>query len=900
MNSFIIDTVQKLKEKDISKSHFVLPSRRSAQAFSKELYKNKRESFLAPKIQSIEEFIESVADTNIISNLDTLFEFYKVYQEHTHPNKQEPLEQVYNWGQSIIQDFNEIDRYNIDAEQFFGNLKAIKDLEHWSKSEVKTDLVQNYIEFWNSLPRYYFALKQELKLKHKSYQGMAYLEAKANLPKYLEAHQKQIYFIGFNALNSCEEDMFKHVVQKNRGNIFWDIDQTLLSENTAGLFLRNYAKNWQIYKDKALSPSCNTFTDSKKINFYGVAKKIGQAKLVGQILSDLDEEELEQTALILGDETLLQPILNSLPKNVKNVNVTMGLPLASTSLTSLFEVMFKIRMLNEEVVYYESLISILAQPNMKEQFQRESIMIQKNLTVNNIIFQNKKEFFEKWDHLDAKFLKVIRTIIDTKDISVDEIIDKCLSVIEQLKPDDNQDNITLEYFFGFKKLFTKLKNLLNKSELIQDFKIFNQIYLDILSKETLDFEGSPYNGLQIMGMLESRVLDFKNVIITSVNEGILPAGKSQNSFIPFDLKKAYKLPTFKEKDAVYAYHFFRLIQRANHCHFIYNNSTSGIEKAEKSRFLVQLETFKAPKHTLQNITVSAKSDSKEKSLEAISKTPEMISKVKSLLHHGISPSALTTYIRNPIDFYQRYVLGLKDIEEMEQDITYSALGTIIHDCLDLLYKEFLDKELKPENIDKMLKACPQVIDELLEQKYQKDVLTFGKNLIDSEIAKQQVKRFLIQEKQTLKNNSIKIIELETTNVKLLDIQGLNFKIKLKGTVDRVDLYNSKLRITDYKTGKVEDKQLKIPEGWNDFIEDYTYSKAFQILFYALLKENQLDENSQAGIISFKNLKAEFMRCKSTTKPEDNLKELVKKFKLELEALILDILNPDIPFTEKSV
>ena len=840
MNSFITDTAQKFKDKDLSRSHFVLPSRRSAQAFSKELFKNKSDSFLAPAIQSIEEFIETVADTNIISKLDTLFEFHKVYKEHTNPDKQESIEQVYNWGQSIIQDFNEIDRYDIDAEQFFGNLKAIKDLEHWSKSDVKTDLVQNYIEFWNSLPRYYFALKQELKLKHKSYQGMAYLEAKANLPIYLEANQSQIYFIGFNALNSCEEEMFKYIVQENRGNIFWDIDQTLLKENTAGLFLRNYAKTWQIYKHKALTPSSNTFTDSKKINLYGVAKKIGQAKLVGQILSDLNEEELEQTALILGDETLLQPILNSLPKNVKNVNVTMGLPLGSTSLASLFEVMFKIRMLNDEAIHYESLISVTGHPNLKEQFQQESIMIQKDLTVNNIIFQNKEEFFEKWDHLDAKFLKVMHKIIDTKDIGVDEIVEKCLSIIEQLKPDDSEDKITLEYFFGFKKLFTKLKNLLSRSELIQDFKIFNQIYLDILSKETLDFEGSPYNGLQIMGMLESRVLDFKNVIITSLNEGTLPAGKSQNSFIPYDLKKAYKLPTYREKDAVYAYHFFRLIQRANHCDFIYNNSTSGIEKAEKSRFLIQLETFKAPKHTINNFTVSAKSDSKERSLETVSKTPEMISKVKSLLHHGISPSALTTYIRNPIDFYQRYILGLKDIEEMEQDISYKALGTIIHDCLDLLYKEYIGKELKPEYIENMLKAYPKLIDQLLEQKYQKDALAVGKNLIDSEIAKQQVKRFLIQEKQTLKDNSIKIIELETSNVKLLDIQGLNFKIKLKGTVDRVDLYNSKLRITDYKTGKVEAKQLKIPEGWNNFKEDYIYSKAFQNLFYARLKEDQLD------------------------------------------------------------
>ncbi|WP_019037192.1 PD-(D/E)XK nuclease family protein [Psychroflexus tropicus] len=899
MQTFIDDIASKFKEEDFSENHFILPSRRAAQAFSKALFHKKNSSFLVPKVQSIEEFIESISGITIITSLETLFEFYKVYKEETNPSKQEPIEQVYNWGQSIIQDFNEIDRYDIDADQFFGNLKAIKDLEHWSNSEVKTELVKNYIEFWNSLPRYYKALKEDLRSKHKAYQGMAYLEALHQIEDYLALNKKRYNFIGFNALNTCEEKMIELVVKKGRGQVFWDIDKSLLKENSAGMFMRSYAKNWSVYKEKELIPTCNSYNDFKEINLYGVSKKIGQAKLVGDVLSKLTTDELNHTALILGDETLLQPILASLPKNIENLNVTMGSPLANTSLAPLFNIIFQLRSLNEDYIYYEQLFEILDHPNIKNSFQEEVLWLKEHLKANNIVFQDKLELFKKIDHLSSEFLQLMNLTTNTSNCSVLEFLDNCLKLIELLKPNLSHNSLSLEYLFGFKKLFLKLENLMDKSELINDFKVFNHIYLDILSKETLDFEGSPFEGLQIMGMLESRVLDFKNVIITSVNEGILPSGKSQNSFIPFDLKKAYKLPTFKEKDAIYAYHFFRLIQRATTCHFIYNNATTGVERAEKSRFIKQLEIFKSPQHRINNYTVSAKRDHSETSLEVIHKTPKMIKKLKALLSYGISPSALASYIRNPIDFYNRYVLGLKDLEDLEEDISYKALGTVIHECLDLLYRSYQGKNILEDDVNLMLQKYPNIIDQLLEKIYQKDSLSRGRNLIDAHIAKHQVKRFLLKEKEHLKGNTLKILEVEGKHEKPLKIEGIDFEVKLRGTVDRVDLFNDQLRIIDYKTGKVEAIQLSIPKDWEEFSSDYKYSKAFQILFYALLKEESLSQDATAGIVSFKNLNAGYMKCKRA-KSNNNLLEFVNEFKGELSNLILEILNPEVPFTEKSV
>lgn len=898
MESFISKVVSKFKIDDLDESHFILPSRRAAQAFSKQLLQNQTESFLVPPIQSIEEFIESVARVKLITSLETIFYFYEVYKDCTHPDKQETLEQVYTWGQSILQDFNEIDRYQIDADQFFGNLKAIKDIEHWSKSDVKTDLVKNYIEFWESLPIYYHELKNVLKSQNKAYQGMAYQEAVLNIEKFINSTNKHYYFIGFNALNTCEENIFQHVVKQKRGKVFWDIDNYLLKEHSAGMFMRSYSKNWPIYSDKKLQPSTYSYSENKNINLYGVPKKIGQAKLVGDLVSKMTQKELSKTAIVLGDESLLQPVLNSLPNNISEVNVTMGLPLASTNPASLFDTIFKIRTLNQQDLHYKTLFELLEHPSLKKAYQKELQSIKKNINDHNIVFQLKEDFFQR-NPIDSALLKILKLSINTIDISVDEFLNNCLEIIELLRPNFHDDKLSLEYLFGFKKLFIKLKNLLNKTELINEFKVFHQIYLDILSSETLDFEGSPHQGLQIMGMLETRVLDFENIIITSVNEGVLPSGKSQNSFIPFDLKKAYKLPTYKEKDAVYAYHFFRLIQRAKDCHFIYNNSTSGIEKAEKSRFLTQLQTFKLPQHSITNYAVSANIDHNESKLKIVNKTPEVMAKLKSLFTYGISPSALTTYIRNPIDFYNRYVLGINDVDEIEEDISYKTLGSVIHDCLDLLYRSYKGKVLSETNLEQMLNSYPETITLLFEDKFQEEALRNGKNLIDFEIAKHQVKRFLTLEKKIVKNNVLKIIDLEKEDKKQLEVKGLDFKVKLKGTVDRVDVLNNQLRIIDYKTGKVETKQLNIPKDWQGFTEDYNYSKAFQVLFYALLKEESLGENAEAGIISFKNLKSGFMKC-SLPKSENSLKALVGEFKIELESLILEILNSEIPFTEKPV
>ena len=312
-----------------------------------------------------------------------------------------------------------------------------------------------------------------------------------------------------------------------------------------------------------------------------------------------------------------------------------------------------------------------------------------------------------------------------------------------------------------------------------------------------------------------------------------------------------------------------------------------------------MEIFKAPQHSVKNHTAVSNTQKRKTILKEVRKTPQMIEKLESLFQYGISPSALAAYIRNPIDFYRRYVLDIKEVDHIEEDISFRAHGTVIHDCLDFLYSNYKGKLLDSSDIDWMLKEYPNVIKTLFEKKFPKEALQNGKNLIDFKIAKQQIKRFLVQEKEVVKSNQVVILELENIAEKSITIDDIDFSIKLKGTVDRIDLCNNQLRIIDYKTGRVVSNDLKIAENWTDFIEDYKYSKAFQVLFYSLLKEEDLGENGVAGIISLRNLKSGFMTC-SQTKTNLNLKALLPDFKIQLKSLILEILDPEIPFKEKLV
>lgn len=903
MSQFLDDIIFKYDVNQLQNNCFVFPSRRSANAFKRRLSQmTKQDVFIFPEVLSVEEFIAEVSGLNYIDSLETVFELYDIYKKITPKDEQESFETFYGWSQTLIQDFNEIDRYIIDTPQFFNHLKDIKDVEHWSKGADQTKMVQNYLKFWETLPRYYQALREQLLNQQKAYQGLAYRVATENIESYAESKNKDFVFVGLNALNTAEIKLIRYLAEHKSAKVFWDIDQYLLEEHKAGEFMRTYAQSWSLYKNQPLEASTNNFSQKKDIKYYDVSKQIGQAKLVGQILSQLSEVELKKTALVLGDENLLQPILNALPDNVTKANITMGLALSQTSFASFFERILDWQVDQHQEIYHQDVLQIISHPMFKSIFFEEQKELNKQLLKANQIYISKERLFEVSHSISEKFSEQLQFIFhDYK--SVDSFLDKMFKLSVFFEKTYEDDQVRLLYLRGFQKVFEKIKTYNNSSNLITSFKTLKQVYKDILSQQTVDFIGDAYDGLQIMGMLETRVLSFERVIMTSVNEGVLPLGKTQNSYIPFDLKKQYDLPTYTEKDNVYAYHFFRLLQDVKEAHFLYNTDTEGMSKGEESRFLKQLKYFKRPQHQIQHFTGAATANVLHDELSKIEKTPEMISILKQRFERGISASALTTYIRNPLDFYKRYVLGIKETEEIEDTVSYRVHGNVIHKTIENVYKEYLDEVITAEHIKKILQTYEDELKKQFAKEFNEDAIKSGENLLHYEIAKQQTKRFLEQELQVVEKNELVLKSLESHKEIFLEDERLDLKVKMIGEIDRIDLLNDQLRIVDYKTGEVKPNQLILDaKKWEELISNYDYSKAFQLLFYALLCEDELTDQSIIGIITFKKLNAGLMEFKDKTNASNKFidQSVLDKFKEKLITLINEILDPNQAFEEKEV
>ncbi|GGK14455.1 hypothetical protein GCM10007962_05880 [Yeosuana aromativorans] len=921
MANFIFDVLKDLQNKnaDLSSITFILPSKRAGLFLQHQLSFVVKETMFLPKIWSIEEFVEELSQLKTISNTELLFEFYSTYSNLTKKDDVEPFDSFSKWAQILLQDFNEIDRYRIPQDHIFNYLSAIKETEnlHWSLEENQTDFIKKYLAFWNKLHTYYSHFTEVLLSRKSGYQGLIYREAVENLESYIQNSQDiRHVFLGFNALNTCEETIIQELLQNGLADIYWDIDEVFLNNpiHDAGLFTRAHKKNWSYFKNNPFNWITNNYSKDKNISVYGIPKNIGQAKFIGTLLNQLKTENtsLSNTAVVLGDETLLIPVLNSLPPNVDALNITMGFPLKSIPLASLFEYLFHIHKTDSQSFYYKDIINLVSHPFIRPLFYANdsdyaSKLIQ-TIEENNLIYISGQRIKEITDSTNTD---LIDTLLESWD-SIDFALKKCSQLILIIKShlDKNKlaNVLSLEYLFRFNELFNELSRLNSSYNHIKDVSTLYSIYKELLSSETLDFKGEPLEGLQIMGMLESRVLDFETVIISSVNEGILPAGKSNNSFIPFDVKLENNLPTYKEKDAVYTYHFYRLLQRAKNIHLLYNTEADVLTGGEKSRFITQLEIEGI--HNISHQIITPKVPSINPVLKVFEKTPLVLDALKAIAEKGFSPSSLTNYIRNPIDFYYQKVLKIKEYDNVEETVAANTLGTVIHNTLEDFYKTHIGRFLSIEDINNMKPLITKTVALHFKDVYKEGDITKGKNLIVFEIAKRYVSNFLDLEINDLKQgNTIKIIGIETEANAVIDFPELDFHIKIIGKIDRIDEYNGVTRIIDYKSGNVGQGDVEIV-NWEDITTDYKkYSKPFQILTYAYMMQfsGKLKFPIEAGIISFKNLKSGFLKFATKDRvgayaKKDTLitDETLEHFKVELKSLILEICNPDVPFTEKEI
>ncbi|MCZ4317720.1 PD-(D/E)XK nuclease family protein [Aequorivita viscosa] len=907
MQTFLQEALQDIENTgtNISEITCILPSKRAGSFLLNELKKNSNVTKFAPRICSIEEFIEDLSNIKIIDNTELLFKSYEAYLKTDTILNKEDFETYSTWATTLLNDFNEIDRYLIDPVPFFSYLASIKTLERWSVTNEKTELITNYLRFWESLPLFYNTIQNLLLKENIGYQGMVYREAAANIEHYINNNKNnKHFFIGFNALNTAEQHIIQELLEVDNTKIYWDIDRIFYNDtkHSASYFIRKYINEWPYFEKALPKIITENYGRPKQFQLVEVQKNIGQAKYVGELLATLSDEDLNKTAVVLGDENLLVPLLYSLPENVKNINLTMGVSLKNFPAVVFFEMLFTIQQRNVEILYYKDILSILNHPFGKSLIANSSD-ISENLTRENITHISVEDLIKLSNTSANEMLQLL--FKNWKDDS-DTAIISSIKIVEKLRKRHKYSTIESVVLLQLHTVFGKIEALNQKYPHLKTIKSVRTLFTELTATTSLDFEGDAFNGLQLMGVLETRVLDFENLIITSVNEGIFPSGKSNSSFITYDLKQQFNLPLYSEKDAIYTYHFYRLLQRAKNITLLYNNHAEGINTGEKSRFIRQLEVELQPNHTLKKQILSPKVHIKKQELREIKKTDPVMQRLREIAAKGFSPSALTSYIRNPLEFYFQKILRLNEFEEVEETVAANTLGTIVHDTLEKFYQPLESKVLTVQYLQEIKTRIHDEVTAQFKKTFKGGTFSKGKNLIIFEVAKRYISNFIDREISDVEaGNSIKIIKIEAKLTLEIPFSELDFPVNIHGKVDRVDEYNGQLRIIDYKTGQVKQGDVEIIE-WEEINQDYKFSKAFQILMYALMMNKELPiNNAEAGIISFKNLGSGFLKFGTKTSAYSKRNHQINAdtlatFTVELKKLILEICDPNIPFTEKEI
>lgn len=902
----------------------VLPNKRGALYLKQHLAKTFNKTIWLPQIISAEELVAELSGLQQADSIDLICDLYVCYCEVL-KDKAEPFDAFAKWGNLMLQDFNEADRYLVDTKALYQNLKEIREIENWSlNAEGLTQTQEDYCNFMYQMGAIYEVFSKRLIEKKQAYQGLMYRKA-VELYKtstYIQQYDKLI-IAGFNALNKAETIIFSDLVKEKKAAIIWDADSYYLDNDKyeAGLFLRkNFANEWLNTK----TIIGNYFKEiPKQIDIVAVPKQVGQAQVVShQLRKWLGQgKSLSKTAVVLADESLLFPILNQLPKEVEHVNITMEYPLRLSPIYDLVDNLIGLQLSIEKSTssksfYFSDVFKVFQNALFKQYYQsfQPSISLQSiiqtiieknyvwiNQSVLEFLFDDNyqyiKPLFNRWQNSNdgikaiADFLNVYNT-----------------SDSEPLKLSSTEK----EYFHVFTKYFNRLQSLITTHDYLNSLLTLRSLYKQIIGAASVPFIGEPLQGLQIMGVLETRTLDFENVMVLGVNEGVLPSGKSMNSFIPNDLKRYHGMPLYGDKDAIYAYHFYRLLQRASDVLLTYNTEQSTLGSGEKSRFITQLQ-FELKKyhepHVINELMLAGGGlpPSKRQTI-SIEKTE---TNLKPIIHkmitddgyNGLSPSALITYKDCALRFFLRYGAGIKETEDVEENAEANTQGTILHESLELLYKPFEGKVLLAEQLKENFNKIETTVDTVFQNYFSQQESRFGKNFLQRKVLYEYVAKLLNSDLSLIKtsakqNELLTIIDLEKKLKAfiIIPINGVDTKVYFTGSADRIDRLGNKIRIIDYKSSIKSDDKFKFT-GFEDLFNDSQYNKQFQLFMYAwLVVKNNLakPEELQPCIISFKKFeeKPRFILENKDRNAEvlAFTEELLEEFESYLKTEVLQILG----------
>lgn len=939
MNSFlyrIAHIYYTEKKESISNFTFVFPNRRAGLFFQRYLSEIAQKPLFSPEILTINDCFALASKWQTADRLGNLFKLHRIYKELS--GSEETFDTFVYWGEMLLSDFDEVDKYLVDAQQLFTNITELKQIDRlfnvftekqieairqfWSNfvpvTEGKTQ--EDFIATWKILYPVYEQFRSELIAENTATDGMICrdvaerLKAKEDIEEY---SGKQFVFIGFNALNPCERTLMIELQHRQQADFYWDYEAPELrdSDNQASLF---YAENVHIFHSNYDIPSFIESLSDKEIELIAIPSAVGQAKHIHSILDQLFPNDINahgwiNTAVVLPDEGLLVPLLHSIPSQIGKINVTMGFPLKSTPVSGLIEHIFelqrRIRTSGEKASFYHQTVSnILNHQYISLLCEKEVKRITREMTENNWIYIEASEL-NRNDLLSAIF---------TQQTDTGTFLKYLLGILKSLQngwqqaTDEAHDyrlecDFIYQYFVTINRMSDIVESKAQNTDISLDtlMRLIRQITAGI----TIPFVGEPLDGLQIMGVLETRGIDFENLIITSFNEGIFPQKTNSNSFIPYNLRKGFDLPTTEHQDAITAYNFYRLIHHAKRVFFLYDSRTEGIQTGEVSRFMHQLYYHYGVK--AKKKIVSFDIGFKNGQSIQVEKTPAIMNKLSRFTSAdaqsiSLSASSINTYIDCPLQFYLTKVEIVEQADEVLETVESNMFGTIFHKVMENLYLPYKEKIIHKDDLDSLINNT-FLIDTEIAKAFSKEyfkkkndtiVPLEGNNLLIASV----LRKYIVQVLKTDKNHvPFRYIGSEERYTVQVPINKGVKQVNLKGFIDRIDEKEGKLRIIDYKTGtgKLDFKNLE--EVFEHNKENRPKFVLQTFLYCELYEEKNNTNNTTPGIYYLRDVFKDDFDTELTNK--EKKKKVVSyadykdEFKNMLTLCLEEIFNPDILFVQ---
>lgn len=926
-------------EGNFTKVAIVFPNKRASLFFNEYLAQESDCPIWSPTYVSISELFRQSSDLSIADPIKLVCDLYKVFQKAT--GSKETLDDFYFWGEMLIADFDDADKNMADTHALFSNLKDLNELmdnydfleegqkealsqffHNFSTNQV-TELKQRFISMWNVLGDIYTEYKALLKSQSIAYEGMLYRQVIEQLDVEALPYNKYI-FVGFNVLNKVEHTLFKKLNEAGKAMFYWDYDTFYLNKtpHEAGEFIR---RNLRDFPSELPASFFDNLNQPKEVTFIESPTENGQVRYLPQWIRENLTSQEKGTAVVLCNEALLQPVLHALPDNVKHINITMGFPLSQTPAYSFVNALMELHTSgynpNNGRYLFAEVISVLKHPYTR-QLSPEAEKLEQTLTRDNRFYPLPSEL--KQDNVLELLFTPRRNNLDLCSMLSEAL--KEVAVIYQQQAashSDAFDQLYRESLFKTYTLVNRFHTLIESKELNVQAGTFQRLLTRVMSSSSIPFHGEPAIGMQIMGVLETRNLDFRHLIMLSVNEGQLPKAGGDSSFIPYNLRKAFGMTTIDHKIAVYAYYFYRLMQRAEKVTLVYNTATDGINRGELSRFMLQfLIEWGYPVLRKQLEAAQSPQDSTPIIIE---KTPDVMERMKSVFDIRnnpkalISPSALNCYLDCPLKFYYKYVALLSAPDEVTADIDSAKFGSIFHYAAEHIYKDLTahGKLISKENLETLLKdevRLQTYVDngfkELFFNLPQNEQPEYnGIQLINSAVIVKYIQQLLRNDLRyapfTFVGSEQRIFE----NIEIYTPTG-DIQSRIGGIIDRIDSKGESLQIVDYKTGGDADTPANVQSL---FIPDKKRSNyVFQTFLYASIVCKRLREKNDSRLVAPALLYIhraasenyspviQMGEPRKPKEPVDNFAQYEGDFRENLKTLLEDIFNPDISFTQTEI